>query len=107
MKASEGLYRLREVKVEQKVEIVAPPPKIIEEKVEKKEQKVESKVVEKPSETKSAQKEEQKADNSGTSSATAQKNDSEEKLKELETKKEKGNDYFRKSLLIIVFIYFS
>ena len=98
MKASEGLYRLREVKVEQKVEIVAPPPKIIEEKVEKKEQKVEKKVVEKQSEkkeeTKNVQKEEQKVDKSAV---PAQKSDSDEKLKELETKKEQGNDYFRKS----------
>ena len=93
MKASEGLYRLREVKVEQKVEIAAPSPKIIEEKVEKKEKKVESK----QSDKKSVKNEEQKIDNGATSSAPAQKNDSEEKLKELETKKESGNDYFRKS----------
>lgn len=96
MKASEGLYRLREVKITEPV-----APKIVAEKVEKKEQKLEAKVepkVEKQSEkkveTKNVQKEEQKVDNSAT---PPQKNDSEEKLKELEAKKEKANDYFRKS----------
>lgn len=55
MKASEGLYRLREVKLEEKFV--------------------------------------------KTEEATPPKVDLNEKLKELEVKKEKANDYFRKSLI--------